>query len=429
MRLSSPFLHLTLLACKAAAHGYINDGRANLCRDENSNRCGSVRYEPQSLEANPGSPLDWPQDGQIASAGLVKFSDMNFQTSDLWSKVPIDPGAETISFEWTFTAIHRTRQYQYYLTNEDWDPDDLLRRSSFEATPFCVVEVCPEATPDDQCPLPDLDAGATHVCNDLPPRTGYQIVLALWEISDTDATFFNVVDLAFDSLVNTQTNTLAFDSASSQTFDTRTKTLRTAKDAGKKQRKGNYEGVDAMATIGAYPGNIDQGAVTGTVTVENMPSGGIRFTGVLDFRNTDFLGFIGGVAIHAGKSCEDATKVYNELCPWNGRKVFNSDGSYAGPFACTSLPMDITNPWTSVGGAHDDYTIRVDEDGFAYFSHVVQGEVDPTAPGQLEPNFHVGKKEVKNWDVGGHVVVVHFPYDVDTEDPDKRIGCGVLVEE
>ncbi|RCK09757.1 hypothetical protein DT075_35190 [Bacillus licheniformis] len=59
---------------QAFAHGFIEKpgSRAALCSEAfgflNLN-CGSVMYEPQSLEAKKGFPHSGPADGQIASAG------------------------------------------------------------------------------------------------------------------------------------------------------------------------------------------------------------------------------------------------------------------------------------------------------------------------------------------------------------------------
>ena len=65
---------MSIIPQHAFAHGFVEKpgSRAALCSEAygllNLN-CGSVMYEPQSLEAKKGFPHDGPADGQIASAG------------------------------------------------------------------------------------------------------------------------------------------------------------------------------------------------------------------------------------------------------------------------------------------------------------------------------------------------------------------------
>ena len=72
--LSAGLLLMSIIPQHAFAHGFVEKpgSRAALCSEAygllNLN-CGSVMYEPQSLEAKKGFPHDGPADGQIASAG------------------------------------------------------------------------------------------------------------------------------------------------------------------------------------------------------------------------------------------------------------------------------------------------------------------------------------------------------------------------
>jgi chitin-binding protein len=185
---TSPLVH---------SHGYVSAvengvaaSRAALCKFPNANgeknsNCGSVQWEPQSVEGPEGFPLLGPSDGQIASAGLVQFSPLNEQTSDRWVKTPIQAGLQ--NFEWTFTANHVTRDWKYYITKPNWNPNQALSRDSFDLNPFCVVDGNMQKPPK----------LTTHQCN-VPEREGYQVILAYWDVGDTAAAFYNVIDVQFE---------------------------------------------------------------------------------------------------------------------------------------------------------------------------------------------------------------------------------------
>ena len=178
---------LALLASGSAlAHGYISqpESRNYLCKTGGNSQCGGVQWEPQSVEGPSGFPQSGPQDGQIASAGSPRWSELNIQTSDRWTKREVQPGPFAIS--WTFTANHVTRNWRYYLTKQDWNPNQPLTRASFDLTPFCVIDGNMVQPPKQ----------VTHNCI-LPERTGYQVILGVWEVGDTSNSFYNIIDAKF----------------------------------------------------------------------------------------------------------------------------------------------------------------------------------------------------------------------------------------
>jgi len=168
------------------AHGYISqpESRGFLCKQGGNGTCGAIQYEPQSLEGLSGFPNQGPADGQLGSAGLAQFGELNEQTSSRWTKRNIQAGPN--SFNWQFTANHVTRNWRYYITKQDWNPNQKLTRASFELTPFCVV--------DGQMQRPPMQV--SHSCT-VPQRTGYQVILGVWEIGDTVNSFYNMVDVMF----------------------------------------------------------------------------------------------------------------------------------------------------------------------------------------------------------------------------------------
>lgn len=169
------------------AHGYLNmpEARGRLCQTAANSQCGAVQYEPQSLEGPKGFPAQGPADGRIASAGLAQFSAMDEQTASRWAKTPISAGPQT--FGWTLTARHSSMSFRYFITRQDWDPNQRLTRASFEAQPFC------EYSGNSQVPA---SFEVSHSCN-VPQRSGYQVILATWDIADTVNAFYNVADVTF----------------------------------------------------------------------------------------------------------------------------------------------------------------------------------------------------------------------------------------
>ncbi len=175
------------LPLSAYPHGYVSspESRSLLCKQGGNSNCGAIQYEPQSLEAPSGYPAAGPADGRIASAGLAQFAELDEQTATRWTKRPMKAGLQ--GFSWSFTANHATRNWRYYITRADWNPNVKLSRASFESTPFCQVDGGGRQPP----------STVTHSCN-VPARSGYQIVLAVWEVADTSNSFYNLLDLQFD---------------------------------------------------------------------------------------------------------------------------------------------------------------------------------------------------------------------------------------
>lgn len=174
-----------VLAEKASAHGYVESpgSRAYLCKLGQNSDCGAVIYEPQSLEAPKGFPAAGPADGKIASAGGI-FPKLDEQSSSRWTKVNMSAGQNT--FTWTLTAPHATSSWKYYITKPGWNPNAPLTRDSFDLTPFHSVNyggVQPPYTYSDTM--------------NVPARTGYHVILAVWEIADTANAFYNVIDVNF----------------------------------------------------------------------------------------------------------------------------------------------------------------------------------------------------------------------------------------
>lgn len=189
MKLSKIALALATLtvASSALAHGYVESpaSRAYMCKLGKNIDCGSVQYEPQSVERTSGFPEGaLPPDGQLASAGISQYSQLDRQSLNAWTKTPITAGPN--KFVWYHTAMHKTVNWRWYITKQDWNPNKPLTRDQFESTPFCNING------NGQAPTQRMEMN----CN-VPQRTGYQVIYAVWEIADTTNSFYQAIDVDF----------------------------------------------------------------------------------------------------------------------------------------------------------------------------------------------------------------------------------------
>ncbi|WP_127494904.1 lytic polysaccharide monooxygenase [Paenibacillus glycanilyticus] len=176
-------LCMLAIADKASAHGYISSpaSRTLLCSQGTNKDCGAIQYEPQSVEGIGGFPAEGPADGKVAGAG--KYTELDAQSADRWKKVDMKGGDNT--FTWNFTANHMTEKWDYYITKIGWDPNKPLTRDQLEAKPFCTV--------DGGMKKPEMTV--THKCKVPTDRTGYYIILGVWEIGDTVNAFYQAIDV------------------------------------------------------------------------------------------------------------------------------------------------------------------------------------------------------------------------------------------
>jgi predicted carbohydrate-binding protein with CBM5 and CBM33 domain len=184
---------LLMPAQTALAHGYLNDppSRAFLCQKGLNKDCGGAQYEPQSVGETfkgfpagaGGAPLQGPVDGKIASGGIGLFSAMDAQSATRWHQTEIKD--RNITFSWHYTAAHPATKHEYFITKNGWNPNESLKRASFETTPFCTKDggnVLPVSGEKQACVIPQ-------------DKNGSHVILGVWTVGDTDAAFYNVVDV------------------------------------------------------------------------------------------------------------------------------------------------------------------------------------------------------------------------------------------
>ncbi|WP_206784854.1 lytic polysaccharide monooxygenase auxiliary activity family 9 protein [Amycolatopsis sp. MtRt-6] len=155
--LLAPVLVVLNPAGIASAHGYVSSpaSRQAQCAQRVVS-CGSIQYEPQSVEG--------PKGLRSCNGGVARFAELN-DNSKGWRAAKV---GRTVTFTWTFTARHRTSNYQYFIGGQK------------------IAEV----SGNDQQP----PATVAHPVN-LGDRTGRQTVLAVWNIADTSNAFYACIDL------------------------------------------------------------------------------------------------------------------------------------------------------------------------------------------------------------------------------------------
>ena len=164
---------LHMAVAPASAHGYViyPPSRQARCSIGEVPDCGSVRYEPQSVDGLKGS-FKCNGDGQ-------RFRELNDDA--IWEPYfySVASNIESITFTWSLHTAHRTSLWEYFLITE----------SNTLLTSFNGHNETPTAIVQHQVPLKGY--------------TGRQTVLARWDIGDTPAAFYSCVDFDIeDSLAD-----------------------------------------------------------------------------------------------------------------------------------------------------------------------------------------------------------------------------------
>lgn len=172
-----------ITSAPASAHGYVEGplSRSAACKVGLNTGCGSLVYEPQSLEGPKGFPAGGPADGQIASAGGLFGGLLDEQTADRWYKNDVTTGP--LLMDWKYTAPHSTDKWHYYMTKQGWDPNASLDRGDLEL----IAEVQHDGS--------KANTNPDHMITVPSDRSGYHVILAVWDVADTVNAFYNVIDV------------------------------------------------------------------------------------------------------------------------------------------------------------------------------------------------------------------------------------------
>ncbi|MCM6772600.1 lytic polysaccharide monooxygenase [Nocardia sp. CDC159] len=144
----------------ASAHGYVEsrESRAVQCA-KGLLPCGSIKYEPQSVEG--------PKGLKNCHANIPQFADLS-DDSKPWK---VHKVGQMVNFTWKYTARHRTQNWQYFIGDTKVGEFDGWNQMPDEKT--------------------------THHLH-LSGFQGKQKMLAVWNIGDTANAFYQCIDLDID---------------------------------------------------------------------------------------------------------------------------------------------------------------------------------------------------------------------------------------
>jgi predicted carbohydrate-binding protein with CBM5 and CBM33 domain len=155
--IAAPLIVVVGPAALASAHGYVNSPASRQAQCATGTvSCGDIKYEPQSVEG--------PKGLRSCNGGVARFAELN-DNSKPWRAAAV---GRSVTFNWTFTARHRTTNYEYYVGGS-------------KVGDFSGNNQAPPAT-------------VQHVVN-LSGHTGRVTVLAIWNIADTSNAFYSCIDL------------------------------------------------------------------------------------------------------------------------------------------------------------------------------------------------------------------------------------------
>ncbi|MDH6609677.1 putative carbohydrate-binding protein with CBM5 and CBM33 domain [Streptomyces sp. SAI-208] len=175
----------------ASGHGYTDlpISRQKLCQNGTVTNCGSIQWEPQSVEGPKGFPAGGPADGQICNAGLSQFSQLSAPRTPSGAAWPATKvtGGQSYTFRWQFTAMHATTDFKYYVTKAGWNQNHNLARSDLNLTPFLTVPYNGQRPPSTLSHSGTLPSGLS----------GRHVIVAVWTIADTANAFYACSDVTF----------------------------------------------------------------------------------------------------------------------------------------------------------------------------------------------------------------------------------------
>ncbi|MEV6652368.1 lytic polysaccharide monooxygenase [Streptomyces sp. NPDC051219] len=172
----------------ATSHGYTDQpiSRQKLCANGTVTNCGSIQWEPQSVEGPKGFPGAGPADGRICAGGNSQFAQLDEVRGGNWPATRVT-GGQGYSFRWQFTASHATTDFKYYITRNGWDRTKPLTRAALDPQPFMTVSyngARPSSTAVHQGTIPTQ-------------KTGKHIILSVWTVHDTANAFYACSDVQF----------------------------------------------------------------------------------------------------------------------------------------------------------------------------------------------------------------------------------------
>lgn len=154
--LAAPLVLVALPTGTAFAHGYVSSpaSRQAQCVSNAALKCGAIKYEPQSVEG--------PKGLKSCHANLSQFSELSNDGKG-WK---VHSVGTSVTFNWTFTARHRTRDYDYFVDGK-------------KVATFSGNNQMPPASVSHKVSVPK----------------GKHKILAVWNIGDTVNAFYSCIDV------------------------------------------------------------------------------------------------------------------------------------------------------------------------------------------------------------------------------------------
>ncbi|PXY31785.1 lytic polysaccharide monooxygenase auxiliary activity family 9 protein [Prauserella muralis] len=182
-----PLAAPVVLAGSASAHGYTQNppSRSLHCHQGAVSDCGSIQWEPQSVEGPKGFPEAGPADGTLCAGGNARFAQLD-DPSKPWPQQPMTSGQD-FEFRWELTAAHATTSFRYFVTKDGWNPGAPLSRAQLEPAPFLTVDFGGRRPP----------FTVTHTGRLPSGKSGHHMIFAVWDIADTANAFYSCADVNF----------------------------------------------------------------------------------------------------------------------------------------------------------------------------------------------------------------------------------------
>jgi chitin-binding protein len=130
-------------------------------------------------------------DGQLCSGGSVKYGGTGTGYNLPGTSWPVTHLTSGAMWDWHYIAIApHPGNYRMFITKNGYDPNQPLKWSDLETTPFLTVNP----------PLTQGASGAEYRWSgNLPAgKTGRHIIYSVWTRSDSMETFYNCSDVMFD---------------------------------------------------------------------------------------------------------------------------------------------------------------------------------------------------------------------------------------
>lgn len=170
------YKELTTQTLSPACLALLSEGGAQQLYDWNGVRQGNANGQHRSVIP----------DGKLCSGGADSFRGLDLARPD-WVASTITPDANgNFTFVLHATAPHATRTFDFYITNDGYDPTKPLAWSDLGATPFCTSGA-----------VPLVDGRYRITCKLPTAKTGKQLIYSIWQRSDSPEAFYSCIDVNF----------------------------------------------------------------------------------------------------------------------------------------------------------------------------------------------------------------------------------------